>query len=140
MPELRKAPAEPRWDLYALAQVRADEVNRECRSRCRDCPGPVDERGCHTREVRQGFMGHFDWPMCQLGMINEPVWQDVVAVWRAGRFSALAGWGEDYTAGAEEAVAELELALARERDERARAAAKQARGDGSPVSRGGMRR
>lgn len=61
--------------------------------------------------------GRADWPLCPLGMLRVPAWQDIVDIKLAARVSPIANFPDCLTAGAFRGVLELHDAVARE-DER----------------------
>lgn len=119
--------------LYALAQARVAEVKRACDGPCKGCPGPGMPEGCETRKWPVAVAGRADWPLCPLGMLRVPTWQDIVDTKVATKLSPIAGFPECLTAGAFRGLVELQDALARE-DERTMRAASQSRGDGPVFS------
>lgn len=126
----------PRADdlaLYALAQARVSDVKRACDGPCKDCPGPGMPQGCETRKWPVAVAGRADWPLCPLGMLRVPAWQDIVDLKVAARISPISGYPECLTAGAFRGLVELHDALARE-DERAIRAAQKGSSDGPVFS------
>lgn len=117
--ETRKASAKQADDLalYALAQARVLDVKRACDGPCKDCPGPGMPDGCETRKHPKAVAGRADWPMCPLGMLRVPAWQDIVDMKLAARVSPIHGFPDCLTAGAFRGLLELHDAVARE-DER----------------------
>lgn len=133
--ESRKATDDPpSLELYALAQVHADQVKAECLPRCKDCPGPDAPDGCHGRPFRRSFLKRADWPRCQLGMLIEPTWQGIVSVYRQAQIASPRGWPDAYPAFVVAGVTELKLAVAKDMEERTKSARKAATSDGPAFS------
>lgn len=107
-------PTGPDLALYALAQVRAQDVERVMLSRCADCSG---ER-C-DKPMRVMVAGRVDWPACPLAMLRAPSWRALVDTFLAARISPLTGWPDGYTAWAVEGLVELQSAI-RQEEERQR--------------------
>lgn len=135
--ETRKASPRRADDLalYALAQARVGDVKRACDGPCQDCPGPGVPDGCETRAFPRAVAGRADWPMCPLGMLRVPTWQDVVDLKLAARVSPIHGFPDCLTAGAFRGVLELHDAVARE-DERQIKEASGRSSSGSPTFSG----
>lgn len=138
MMEARKA-SPPRADdlaLYALAQARVVEVKKACDKPCKDCPGPGMPGGCEEREaVRPKVVaGRADWPLCPLGLLRVPVWQDIVDLKRASKVSPIAGFPDCLTAGALHGLLELQDALAQEDERQIREAQRQSSSGGPNFS------
>lgn len=107
----------PRADdlaLYALAQARVVDVKRACDVPCKGCPGPGMPDGCEVRGWPAAVAGRADWPLCPLGMLRVPTWQDIVDVKLAARVSPIAGFPDCLTAGAVRGLLELHDAVVRE--------------------------
>ncbi len=105
MPTRKATAADPRLDLYALAQVRADELVEKLGPRCKkECEG-----GC--TQTRWAALGRSDWPRCPLTMLRDPLWQGIADLYRGSRVSALSGFPEAFTPVAVDGLAELEHAV-----------------------------
>lgn len=126
MPEPRKAAGtiEIRLDLYALAQVRADEVWAATEKRCADCPGPEADGGCLTRKAPGVMLGRSDWPFCPRGMTRVRAWRALVNRYVDAQVSPLAGFPERYKAWAAEGFRRFRAAIRAEDERAAKAAAK----------------
>lgn len=111
--------AEPRLDLYALAQARADEVRAACETPCRGCPGPEAEDGCLSRKHPQVVAGRADWPMCPLGMLRVRAWEDVVDLFVVAKMSPIGG-PEERPAFVQDALVHLYAAVRIEDERRAK--------------------
>lgn len=111
--ETRKASAaEPRLDLYALAQVRASEVVERLGERCKDCPGPHEPNGCMRRRRKLTLLGRSDWPLCPLGMLRVPLWQGIADTYRASKISPIAGFPDSVPCVVFDGLLEIDLAVA----------------------------
>lgn len=120
--------------LYALAQARVADVKRACDVPCKDCPGPGVPDGCETRRWPQVVAGRSDWPVCPLGMLRVPTWQDIVDLKVAARISPISGYPDCLTSGAYRGLVDLHEALAREEERTVRNATQQ--NSGGPVFSG----
>lgn len=114
--------------LYAHAQARVGDVKRACDGPCKGCPGPGAPEGCERRGWPRVVAGRADWPVCPLGMLRVPTWQDIVDTKVAARISPLADFPNCLTAGAYRGLVELHDALAREEERAVKAISKS--GDG----------
>lgn len=119
-------PTGPELALYALAQVKAQEVERVMSSRCSGCSG---ER-C-DQPMRVPVAGRADWPACPLAMLRAPSWRSLVDTFLAARISPLAGWPDAYTAWAVEGLVELHSAIRTDEEQQRKAPA-----PGGPVFSG----
>ncbi len=109
-------PAAPDLALHALAQARAEEVQRVCAKTCGDCPGPGEPGGCETRKVPP-VAGRAAWPVCPMAMLRAPTWREIVDRFVLSRVSPHAADPARLTAFAVDGLVELHSAVRRE-DER----------------------
>lgn len=115
---------EPSLHLYALAQVRADDVRSACKKSCADCPGPEAENGCLTRKFPAAVAGRADWPMCPMGMLRVRAWEEIVDLYVAAKVSPLAGFPDAHPAFVQDAMVTLFTAVRNDEDRRVKEAAK----------------
>lgn len=111
-------------ELYAYAQARVADVKRVCDKPCKGCPGPGVPDGCERRGWPRVVAGRADWPVCPLGMLRVPLWQDIVDTKVAARISPIADFPNCLTAGAYRGLIELQDALAIEGERLAKAVTK----------------
>lgn len=115
-----RAPShEPALDLYALAQVRAREVESTFGGKCRDCPGEP----C-SRRPKGPFLGRTDWTSCPLGMLRNPAQRELVDLFWASKVSPIDGFPECLSAWGHDAMIALKQAVGVEDERRAEAARK----------------
>lgn len=134
--------ADPRLDLYALAQAREKEVRAACAERCKDCPGPEHPSGCLSRPATtRPVAGRSDWPICPMGMLRTRAWEEIVDLYLAAKVSPIAGFPEAHPAWVQDGVIALLSAVRAEEDRQLKDARK--RGSDGPqftgrrVARGG---
>jgi len=113
----------PDLSLYALAQVRADDVREACKGTCADCPGPEAEDGCLTRKYPALVAGRSDWPMCPQGMLRVRTWQECVDLYVAAKVSPI-GHPEGRPAFVQDALVSLFAAVRVDDERRAKEAQK----------------
>lgn len=126
--------------LYALAQVRADEVRSACAKPCADCPGPEADDGCLTRKFPAAVAGRADWPFCPQGMLQVRTWQECVELYVAAKVSPIAGFPDDRPAFVQDAMVSLFTAVRNDDERRAKEASKGPAGPnftGRRTARGG---
>lgn len=87
MPEARKATAEPRLDLYALAHVRNGEVRAALGRRCQDCDGVT----CADRP-KGVYLGTASWDECPMAKLKNEAAQEAVALFIAAQISPIANY------------------------------------------------
>lgn len=119
--------AEPPLHLYALAQVRAEEVRRACAGPCKGCPGPEAADGCLTRKFPQVVAGRADWPMCPQGMLRVRTWEEVTDLFVAAKVSPIGG-PEERPAFVQDCLVHLFAAVRNEDERKTREAQKGAGG------------
>ena len=124
---IRKASAEPRLDLYALALVRASDIERELAHRCGDCPGT----GAGCKPHRGVVAGRSDWPLCPRAMTRNPAAQECADLYVAAQISPLAGFPQTMSAWGFDMLMQIKQAVRSEDERKARERA-QSGGPGKP--------
>lgn len=107
MTEAPKAPSgPPDLDLYALAQVRVDEVLKAF-PKCRECKGDC-------RPPERPVLGRSDWPTCPVAMVTSPAWTEVAQLYVGAQVSPIAGFPRCMTAWGFDGLVALRSAVRQE--------------------------
>lgn len=115
--------------LYALATARSLDVEAAL-PKCGVCRG--EDGACCWRRGSV-IIDRADWPRCPLAMVHDPVWAQVVNIYRASRVSPLTGWPMAYTSWGTRAVIALREEVQREEARQVKAVSSAGKPGGSVV-------
>lgn len=86
MPEARKATAEPRLDLYALAHVRNRELRAALGRRCESCDG------VNCAPPKGVYLGTSSWDECPMAKLRNEAAQEAVGLFIGAQISPIVGY------------------------------------------------